>query len=286
MLDQIMKFYVPIALGLPGLRENAHSFAKSERDGIPDLVTEVDVQTQQKIKAFSEKLGWQFWGEEGNDSLAVYDSKKDYLLVTDPIEGTNNYVYRKEDQWGSVLALIDIKKKEPVIGIVAHPSTRTFYVAAKGQGAYFYLYDKKARLLKKEKMRVNPEFYEYTYNNSPHFRGKHEQMVSTFFNMGKILESQSSDDLDKSRKKLVVSGKTFLDRESGALEAVRYKGTVFFKTGCEMAAVFVILGELGGKVTDGDGNGWSLGISSLIAARTMEDYDFLKNLYDGCNKPI
>lgn len=47
-----------------------------------------------------------------------------------------------------------------------------------------------------------------------------------------------------------------------------------------MAAVFVILEELGGKVTDGEGNPWTLGINSLIAAKNEEDYEYLKNLYN------
>jgi len=73
---------------------------------------------------------------------------------------------------------------------------------------------------------------------------------------------------------------TFEDPESGALEVIRYRGTIYFKTSNEMAAVFVIINELGGKVTDAKGNPWYLGISTLIAARTQEDYSYLQGIYN------
>jgi hypothetical protein len=66
----------------------------------------------------------------------------------------------------------------------------------------------------------------------------------------------------KDREIIEIDGNTFSDSESGALEAVRYSGTIYFKTSEEMAAVFVILEELGGVVTNGNGALWSF-VSTL-----------------------
>ncbi len=263
LFREIMGFYSPIALSLPGMRaQRLKAYAKARRGKIADLVTEADFYMQEKLRQFAQRQGWQFWGEEGDSQgdKEQYDESRKYLLITDPVEGTNNYVAGKDDQWGSVVALVDVRKKQPVIGIVAHPSKRLFYTGIKGSGAFIYYYDEQARLLRKEKMGKKPEFPGFTYNNSPHFDTKLQKQVENFLRL--------------------IQGKRFVDPESGALEAIRYKGTIYFKTSNEMAAVFAILNELGGKVTDGYGKSWHLGINSLIAARNKTDYDFLKKIYD------
>ncbi len=278
---EIMGFYSPIALSLPGMRASGlKAYAKAQRGKVADLVTEADFHVQEKLKEFAQLQGWQFWGEEGDSQgdKEQYDESRAYLLITDPIEGTNNFVAGKDDQWGSVVALVDIRKKEPVIGIVAHPSKRLFYTAIKGSGAFIYYYDEQARLLRKEKMCQKPEFEEFTYNNSPHFDTKLQKQVERFFALGKTEDRKTSDSLEASRKPVTIKGKRFVAPQSGALEAVRYRGTIYFNTSNEMAAVFAILNELGGKVTDGYGKPWHLGINSLIAARNKTDYEFLKNL--------
>ncbi|MBI2575384.1 hypothetical protein HYV82_05875 [Candidatus Woesearchaeota archaeon] len=276
---EIMSFYSPIALSLPGMRaQGIKAYAKAQRGKIADLVTEADLYMQEKLKQLAQRQGWQFWGEEGSDNREQYDESMAYLLITDPIEGTNNFVAGKDDQWGSVVALVDIRKKEPVIGIVAHPSKRLFYTAIKGSGAFIYYYDEQARLLRKEKMCQKPEFEEFTYNNSPHFDTKLQKQVENFLRLGKTEDRKTSNLPEASMKPVIIHGKRFVAPQSGALEAVRYRGTIYFHTSNEMAAVFAILNELGGKVTDGYGKPWHLGINSLIAARNKTDYDFLKNL--------
>lgn len=281
LFREIMEFYSPIALNLPGTRARGlKSYVKARRGKIADLVTEADLYMQEKLKQLAQLHRWQFWGEEGEDNKEQYDESRKYLLITDPIEGTNNFVAGKDDQWGSVVALVDIKRKEPVIGIIAHPSKKLFYTGIKGSGAFIYYYDENGRMLRKERMSAKPEFPEFTYNNSPHFNTKLQKQVERFFALGKTEDMQTSDPLEASRKPVTINGKRFVAPQSGALEAIRYKGTIYFNTGNEMAAAFAILNELGGKITDGQGKGWRLGISSLIAARTEEDYKFLKKIYD------
>lgn len=291
LAEQILSFYVPLVLSLPQLRENPELMRATIKavgqTGVADVVTAADISTQQKIKENITKLhaDWQFWGEEGEDNVLQYDSSKQYLLITDPIEGTNNFRAGKDDQWGSVIALVDIKFRQPVVGIVAHPSRKQFYVGVKGGGAYMLSYNESGQLKNISPMNFTPEFDQFTYNNSPHFSPQLSEQVERFMALGKVQTNlDNTDDLEKSRKTVIVprngADTTFVDPESGALEAVRYQGTINFKTSNEMAAVFVILGELGGKATDVDGNPWTLGMNTLIAARTDEDYNYLKSLFE------
>ena len=247
---------------------------------------------QQKIQEGITKLhpDWQFWGEEGNDHISTYQNNKPFLVILDPIEGTNNFIAKHDDQWGSVIALVDTATKVPVVGIVAHPTKRLFYFGIRGSGAYILAYNEHNELSLTNKMATAPIYgYEdFTYNASPHFSPKLMTTVEKFLSMGHP-QSMGTTDLEKSRKSVVLTDEKgtvarFVDPESGALEAVRNRGSIFFKTSAEMAAVFVILEEIGGKVTDAKGKPWHLGIDSLVAARTMEDYTFLKHIVDTLKK--
>lgn len=290
-LMDVMAIFVPLALKLPQLRNNPDMMKEivkaTAQSGVTDVATQADVFVQRQLKnLIAQKCSdWQFWGEEGEDNVSEYDTTKKYLLVSDPIEGTNNFKAKKDNQWGSVVALVDIETKEPVIGIVALPAQRRFYVGVKGAGAYIIEYGNDGQVKSFSPMPKEPEYEEFTYNNSPHFEQPLVEQVQKFFSLGNVqADDTSADDLERSRKTVNIDGVTFIDPESGALEAVRNRGTIYFKTSNEMAVVFVILNELGGKVTDSDGKPWTLGINTLIAARNEQDYTYLKNLYDRANR--
>lgn len=294
---ELYTLFAPLALRLPALRDDpklmkAHIKATG-KSGITDVVTGADKYMQQKIKEGVAKIHpeWQFWGEEGEDNISEYQKDKPFMVITDPIEGTNNFRAKLDDQWGSVIALVDTKTKEPVVGIVAHPTKRLFYFGIKGGGAYILAYNEKNELSLTNKISPAPMYgyEEFTYNASPHFSPELIKVVDNFLAMGHIQpDKENATDLEKSRKtvtmKYAKEDVTFIDPESGALEAVRNRGTMYFKTSNEMAVVFVILGEIGGKVTDADGKPWSLGINTLISARTIADYKYLKKLMDAARK--
>lgn len=295
---ELYTLFAPLALRLPSLRDDqklmkAHIKATG-KSGITDVVTGADKYMQQKIKEEVAKMHpeWQFWGEEGEDNVSEYQEGKPFMVITDPIEGTNNFRAKIDDQWGSVIALVDTKTKEPVIGIVAHPAKRLFYFGIKGGGAYILAYNEKNELSLTNKLSATPVYgYEdFTYNASPHFSPELINIVDNFLAIGQVQpDKENATDLEKSRKTVTMKDTkgenvTFVDPESGALEAVRNRGTIYFKTSNEMAAVFVILGEIGGKVTDAEGKPWSLGINTLISARTPEDYTYLKKLIDAARK--
>jgi fructose-1,6-bisphosphatase/inositol monophosphatase family enzyme len=287
----VTEIFMPLALQLPKLRDDPTMMAEiikaTASSGITDVATHADVHVQEQIKqqVLANHPDWQFWGEEGDDRVTDYDETKGFLFITDPIEGTNNFKAHKDEDWGSVAALVDIATKEPVVGVVADPVNRRAYVGVKGGGAYIVHYAEDGSAASYSQMSAEPEAAEFTYNNSPHFEDDLTGQVDRFFALGTVQpDNLGVDDLEKSRKTLTVKTRDnevrFVDLESGALEAVRNRGTIYFKTSNEMAAVFVILGELGGKVTDANGSAWTLGINTLIAARDALDYGFLKVMYD------
>lgn len=288
VVRQVLDIFVPLALRLPQLRDNPAAMLEKVkaigRSGITDVATNADIFIQDELRKQVEGLhdDWQFWGEEAADNAVVYDATKRYLFITDPIEGTNNFKAKKDEQWGSVVALVDIATKQPVIGIIALPAQRRFYLGIKGTGAYIVVYGEHGRPSSFTRMASEPEQAEFTYNNSPHFESRLVSQVQKFMAMGKVQPSaRFADALEKSRKKIIMpDGSVFIDPESGALEVVRNRGTIYFKTGNEMAAVVPILEELGGKVTDAYGTMWHLGISTLIAARTKADYLYLRSIYE------
>lgn len=288
-LAKIVPAYVEIVKQLPDLRDNPEMMGievKSKSpDGIQDVVTEADKYIQSEIKkTILGSNNWQFWGEEGDKQPVDLDKDREFTLITDPIEGTNNFRTRKDTQWGSVLSLVDNKSGEPIIGIVAHPSEHIIYLGVKGEGAYKLEYDREGNTSSFNKLSPIPENPEFTYNNSPHFEQELRGQVTRFFELGEIEAPKTSDKLENSRKKLTIREQDnvhqFLDPESGALEAITHRGTVYFKTSNEMAAVFVILEELGGKVTDAEGKPWHMGMNTLVVARNEQDYEYLKSLYD------
>lgn len=288
---EILNFFIPLAFQLLQLRDNPSLMAVTVKTvgvrGFQDIVTEADNFMQRRIKEEVEKIHpeWQFWGEEGEDNVTEYDPTKSFLLITDPIEGTTNFKNGEDDIWGSVVALVDIKTKEPVIGIVAHPSKRQFYLGIRGRGAYLLVSNEDSTVSSLIAMTNEPEDEDFTYNNSPYFGRDLSQAVAKFLSFGEIQPiPDNPTDLEKARRTVIISDEkgshSFLDLESGLLEVIRNRGTIHFSTGNEMAAGFVILQEIGGVVTDADGQPWHLGINSLISARNKEDYNFLKSLYD------
>ena len=96
-LKEIMNFYVPLALQLPS-RRNDPAFMTEDvkvvgRSGVADVATKADKVMQDDIKTSIDKLGhnWGFWGEEGEDRITQINKTKTHTVVTDPIEGTNNF---------------------------------------------------------------------------------------------------------------------------------------------------------------------------------------------------
>ncbi|HEX9804845.1 MAG TPA: inositol monophosphatase family protein [Candidatus Dojkabacteria bacterium] len=263
----LLNDFPKIAMQIPKFRTDRDlmkSTVKSASpDGRQDLVTEADKYVQKLVQEFIP-TNWGIWGEENLNNLK--EGHK-FSLYIDPIEGTNNFVNFKDENWGSVIALVDNVSQEPVVGIIAHPAKSKLYFGIKESGAYIIGLDRNGGILNvKDIMDLSP-IDKFTYNNSPHFSKKLNERVEVFKSRG-----------ERKNEELVIKDQNFIDLESGALEAMQYRGGIFFKTSLEMAAVQVILEELGGLVTDFEGKRWHRNFSSMIFARNRVDYEFLLSL--------
>lgn len=290
-LRNILAFYIPLLVQLPSLRDNPDFMEEQVKamgkDGITDVVTQADIYIQKRIKNQVQSLypNWQFWGEEGEDKNKNLDYSKEYFFITDPIEGTNNFRFYKDEFWGSVIGLVDMKTQEPVIGLVAQPKKQRIFVGIKGQGAYVVSYNDGSEITEKSPMKNKPEHDLFTYNNSPHFEKHLMEQVNKFFQLGEVLpDEENGNNFEKSRKTILIpfgdKKVKFVDVECGALEPMLFRGVIMFKTNIEMAAVFVIIKELGGIIIDKDGQSWSINTNSLIFARNKSDRSFLKDIYE------
>lgn len=281
-LSDILKIYIPEVMKLPIIREQS-GFLKEQikatnSDGVTDVATQADEHIESVLRSKINTIHpeWSFWGEEGEKSQST-----DQLIVVDPIEGTNNFKTYRDEQWGSVIAFVE--DDMPVIGVVAVPAQKKAFIGIKDCGALEVMFDESVDILQQScvPMSLSPLNHEFTYNFSPHFELHITQQAQKFKHLGTVIGTEEGDNpIFSSRQILEIDGNKFIDPESGALEAVTNRGTIYFKTSAEMAAVFVIINELGGKVTDFSGANWHLGIDTMISARTAEDYNYLLSLVE------
>ena len=287
----VLAFYIPLLARLPSLREDdkfmEQDVKATGQAGVDDVVTKADIWMQGEIKNHIRQAypGWQFWGEEGDDSNKQLDTSKEYLFITDPIEGTNNFRFFKDEYWGSVVALVDMPTQKPVIGIIAQPIKKRLFVGIKNEGAFVVSYNDNGEITNTTRMNNQPEYDFFTYNNSPHFEPHLLKQVDRFFGLGKVQpDTEGADELDRSRKDVLLpydkKQVKFVDVECGALEPVLFCGVIMFKTNIEMAAVFAIAPEIGAIVADSEGKPWSIETNTLIFGRNKKDWQYLKDIYD------
>ncbi len=103
---------------------------KKKVSSVYDNFTLADVETENKIRDIIsvEFPEHQIIGEEGGSK-----GSSDYVWHIDPIDGTNNYIGRNSD-WGVSVGLA--YRKEPIIGAIYFPLSKSLYFAEKGKGAF------------------------------------------------------------------------------------------------------------------------------------------------------
>ncbi|MBR5596350.1 MAG: inositol monophosphatase [Lachnospiraceae bacterium] len=123
---------------LPMIQEVASQYLTRENSrnitvkGDSNFVTEVDMQIE---KAMKERLlslypDTQFMGEEKDNSDVDFTTP---VWILDPVDGTSNLIHDFQNSSMSLALAID---KKIVFGIIYHYSTKEYFWAKKGQGAY------------------------------------------------------------------------------------------------------------------------------------------------------
>lgn len=206
---------------------------KSEKD----IVTEADLEAEKTIiSIIREKYpDHNFYGEESGKS----NTNSEYVWIIDPLDGTNNYAYGLP-LFGLSIALY--KNNKPVLGVISIPLENEVYYAVKGGGAF--LNDKKVTVSDRKELKY----------------------LMTFFHWGRITE-------DVTIKMEELNKQLFHIRNLGAAtihfsHIIKGTADVWFDYKSVMpydiAAGCLIVEEAGGKVTDFDGNPWTIETKKLL----------------------
>jgi len=106
-------------------------FKVNTKSTVTDLVTEIDLLSEEMIRAKIEKNypDHNIMGEESDFA----DKNSKYTWVIDPLDGTNNYA----SSYPIYCVSIALKyKAEVVMGVIYVPELDEIYSAVKGEGAY------------------------------------------------------------------------------------------------------------------------------------------------------
>ena len=192
-----------------------------------EIVTEIDKETEKLIKnALKETFpDYNYYGEEEG----LEDNKSDFTFDIDPLDGTGRYV--SQTDWYSITIAL-LKNNEPFASAIFIPNLDELYYAEKGKG--------------------------------------------TFLNDEKISVSDSSEIV---KEKVSASSKTnlklkgYISVKSIGFDAClvakgELDGTIkIYKSDrrpVETPAVYLLIEEAGGKMTDFNGDNWTLDTKNIV----------------------
>ncbi len=217
------------------------SFKVSSKDGLNDLVTEADHASEKAIigiiqKSFPDHF---ILGEETGE----IQSNSEYKWIIDPIDGTINFAN------GIPICCVSVgleKAGSMVLGAVYNPFMNELFVAEKGMGAT--LNDKKIHVSNKDNVATSclVTGFPYTYLDSPN------GPLQVF-------------------EKLIRKAVPVRRLGSAAIDlcwvaAGRFDGFYEHKLQAwDSAAGFLMVEEAGGKITDFEGNYYSVYQPHIIA---------------------
>ena len=221
------------------------SFTISNKEGINNLVTEVDHKSEQAIIAIIRKNYPDHFILSEEDGTVEQDSP--YKWIIDPIDGTVNYAN------GIPICCVSIgleKDGKMIMGAVYNPFINEFFFAERGQGAY--LNDKRIHVTQKNELIHSclVTGFPYTYLDSPN------GPLEVF-------------------SKLIKKGIPVRRLGSAAIDlcwvaAGRFDGFYEHKLSAwDSAAGFIIVEEAGGKVTDLKGNYYNPYQPGIIATNGL-----------------
>jgi myo-inositol-1(or 4)-monophosphatase len=217
------------------------SFTISNKEGVNNLVTEADHASEKAIFEVIKKEFPDHYILSEESGEIVQDSN--YKWIIDPIDGTVNFAH------GIPLCCVSIAVEhngEIILGAVYNPTLNEFFLAEKGKGST--LNDKKIHVSEKENVATAclVTGFPYTYLDSPN------GPLQVF-------------------EKLIRKGIPVRRLGSAATDlcwvaAGRFDGFYEHKLEAwDSAAGYLIVEEAGGKVTDYDGNKFSVYQPHLLA---------------------
>ena len=226
--------------------------------GKKDLVTKYDVAVENFLK---ERLSQEFKEfniiaeESDNSNIEFNDS-----IIIDPIDGTTNFVNQVPH---TCISLGVYKNKKPFIGVVYNPILDELYTAQVGQGSY----------LNGKKLEVSKE------------NDFQKALLSTGFPYTSGTCEDDLNDVIKKIKDILPKCQDIRRLGSAAIDLCYVaKGTYegYYEMNLkawDVSAGLIILQEAGGKVSNIDGNEYTLFEDKYIVASNSHIHeDLIKNL--------
>ncbi|MEK7084476.1 MAG: 3'(2'),5'-bisphosphate nucleotidase CysQ [Patescibacteria group bacterium] len=94
-------------------------------------ITEADKRSNEIIEQLLSPGGYPILSEESADSAERLSAKT--IWIVDPLDGTSDFIERTGEFSVHIALVTD---GVPVLGVVYQPTTKTFFVAEQGRGAY------------------------------------------------------------------------------------------------------------------------------------------------------
>ena len=209
--------------------EKVHD-ARSKNENIRDLITEVDLISENEIKKIikSKFPEHSIVGEEGGKDI----KKSDYCWHIDPIDGTVNY------SQGIPLCAVSIAlefKQRIILGVIYNPFFNELYYATENQGAF--LNGKKIQVSKKDQLKNG--LYISAFSSEIDKEKKYEYNIFGHFN---------NNSLGALRIGSAALSLAYLS--CGKIDGFWTRGL----NSWDIAAGLCILKESGGKYSDEEGN--------------------------------
>jgi myo-inositol-1(or 4)-monophosphatase len=243
------------------VKENFEGTFKIEsKDRLSNLVTEVDKNSEKKIIEVirAEYPDHYILTEESGE----LPQDSDYKWIIDPIDGTINYAH------SIPLCCVSIgieHKGELIFGVVYNPMGNELFFAEKGKGSF--LNDKKLSVSKTDNIRKSLLVTGFPYNTSDNPNNP-LAVFSKFVLMDIPVRRLGSAALDICW-----------------LAAGRFDGFWEYNLNAwDTAGGVIILEEAGGKVTDFDGNKYSVYGREILATNGIIHDEMLKHIQEAKKK--
>jgi len=220
-----------------------------------NLVTKADIASENKIVSIiKDKFpGHSILTEESGEEI----HKSDYCWVIDPLDGTNNF-YHKFPMFCISIALY--KKGKPLIGVVFDPLKKELFYAGKNEGAF--LNNKKIKVSSSNKLSKSLLALGFYYERGSLMRKSLDQMKRFFYEDVHGIRRAGSAALDICY--------TACGRFDGYWE--------LYLNPWDYAAGSLIIMEAGGRITDTQGQKYSLMMKNIVASNGKIHKDMIRVL--------
>ncbi len=227
--------------------ETGNSPSIRTKTSFKDIVTYLDIEVENRLKEELLKIlpGSEFLAEESDSSLK---KGADKLWVIDPIDGTTNFVHQLPFYCISVALQL---AGELVLALVYNPALNEFFEAGKGQGARLNQRIIKVSATKDIKQSLLATGFAYNFSQTANNNVKYFEYFQG--------NSQGIRRLGSAALDICYVAKGIFD---GFWE--------LYLNSWDVAAGILLVEEAGGKVTNFQGEPYTFGDKSILAAnKTM-----------------